>query len=184
MYRLRRNNQQWRQYADMLLNENRWRAMRYGMDEGLLDLARGQLVPYAELLEEILELIHEDAVVVVVAGAAEVAAKEDDPLDAHPQGHVDGGEERVGALRRPAEISDVEVFEHVRRDAAPLLDEAQEHVLGADVLVVEPLGLLVGQLHHFAGPVGETLVHGGGPFAETSVLIRPRAIPAADNRNP
>jgi carboxylate-amine ligase len=62
LYRLRRNNQQWRQYADMLLNENRWRAMRYGSDEGLLDLARGQLVPYAELLEEILELIHEDAV--------------------------------------------------------------------------------------------------------------------------
>jgi glutamate---cysteine ligase / carboxylate-amine ligase len=62
LYRLRRNNQQWRHYADMLINENRWRAMRYGTDEGLLDLARGQLVPYGELLEEILELIHEDAV--------------------------------------------------------------------------------------------------------------------------
>jgi glutamate---cysteine ligase / carboxylate-amine ligase len=62
LYRLRRNNQQWRHYADMLINENRWRAMRYGSDEGLLDLAQGQLRPYAELLEEILELIHEDAV--------------------------------------------------------------------------------------------------------------------------
>jgi carboxylate-amine ligase len=62
LYRLRKNNLQWRHYADMLVNENRWRAMRYGTDEGLLDLARGRLVPYADLLEEILELIHEDAV--------------------------------------------------------------------------------------------------------------------------
>ncbi len=45
LWRLRRNNQQWRVYADMLVNENRWRAMRYGTDEGLLDLARGELVP-------------------------------------------------------------------------------------------------------------------------------------------
>jgi len=54
---------------------------------------------------------------------------------------------------------DVEVLEHVGGDAAPLLDEAEENVLGADVLVVEPLGLLVGQLHHLASPVCKTLVH-------------------------
>jgi carboxylate-amine ligase len=36
--------------------------MRYGSDEGLLDLAVGRLSPYADLLEEILELIREDAV--------------------------------------------------------------------------------------------------------------------------
>ena len=62
LYRLRSRNQQWRMYADMLLSENRWRAMRYGFDEGLLDLARGELVPCAELLEELIELIYEDAV--------------------------------------------------------------------------------------------------------------------------
>jgi hypothetical protein len=33
-------------------------------------------------------------------------------------------------------------------------------MLRADVLVVETLGLLIGQLHHFPGTVGETLVHG------------------------
>src|SRR5262249_38169284 len=30
---------------------------------------------------------------------------------------------------------------------------------GADVLVVEALGLLVGQLHHLAGTVGEAFIH-------------------------
>ncbi len=62
LYRLRRGNQQWRSYPTMLLSENRWRAMRYGFDEGLLDLARAEVVPFAELLEELLALIHEDAV--------------------------------------------------------------------------------------------------------------------------
>src|SRR5262249_34703471 len=31
--------------------------------------------------------------------------------------------------------------------------------LRADVLVVEALGLLVGQLHHLAGPVGKAFIH-------------------------
>ena len=62
LYRLRCANQQWRVYPDMLLNENRWRAMRYGLDEGLLDLARGEVVPCSELIEEWLERVHEDAI--------------------------------------------------------------------------------------------------------------------------
>lgn len=62
LYRLRRNNQQWRHYAGMLVAENRWRAMRYGTDEALLDLAKGELVPFADLLDELLELVREDAV--------------------------------------------------------------------------------------------------------------------------
>jgi glutamate---cysteine ligase / carboxylate-amine ligase len=61
LYRLRGCNQQWRTYADLLLAENRWRAMRYGCDEGLLDLARGELVPFPELLEELIDLVREDA---------------------------------------------------------------------------------------------------------------------------
>jgi len=61
LYRLRRNNQRWRRYARMLIDENRWRAHRYGCDEGLIDFGRGEIVPYAELVEEMLELIAEDA---------------------------------------------------------------------------------------------------------------------------
>ena len=61
LYRLRCDNQRWRVYAHMLINENRWRAMRYSFDDGMLDLAKGHLVPFATLLEEILELVNEDA---------------------------------------------------------------------------------------------------------------------------
>lgn len=61
LYRLRRANQRWRRYALMLINENRWRAHRYGTSEGLIDFGIGTVVPYAELLEEILDLVAEDA---------------------------------------------------------------------------------------------------------------------------
>ena len=61
LFRLRRNNQRWRIYAAMLINENRWRAQRYGLDEGLVDFGKGQVVPCAELVDELLELIDEDA---------------------------------------------------------------------------------------------------------------------------
>ena len=62
LHRLRRNNQSWRTYPVFLLEENRWRAQRYGLKGSLFDFGRGELVTYADLLEEILTLIHEDAV--------------------------------------------------------------------------------------------------------------------------
>jgi carboxylate-amine ligase len=60
LWRLR-ENQRWRLYARMLIDENRWRAQRYGFDQGLVDFGRGAIVPYAELLQEILALIDPDA---------------------------------------------------------------------------------------------------------------------------
>ena len=61
LYRLRVNNQRWRMYTPMLIRENRWRAMRYSFDEGLIDFAKGEVVPFEELIEEILQLTAEDA---------------------------------------------------------------------------------------------------------------------------
>ena len=61
LYRLRLHNQRWRTYSTMLVNENRWRAMRYSFDEGLIDFAKGRMVPFETLLDEILDLTHEDA---------------------------------------------------------------------------------------------------------------------------
>ena len=61
LYRLRRDNQRWRTYAPMLINENRWRAQRYGLDEGLVDFGKGEIVPCADLFEELIALTREDA---------------------------------------------------------------------------------------------------------------------------
>jgi len=61
LYRLHRGNQRWRNYANMLINENRWRAQRYGTDEGMIDFGRGTMVPFEELLSELLDMLTEDA---------------------------------------------------------------------------------------------------------------------------
>ncbi len=61
LYRLRCENKRWRMYAPMLLMENRWRAMRYGPDEGLIDLARGEIVPTVDLIGELVDLVSQDA---------------------------------------------------------------------------------------------------------------------------
>ena len=53
--------ERWRTYTAMLISENRWRAMRYSFDEGLIDFAKGAIVPFEDLLEEVLDLTADDA---------------------------------------------------------------------------------------------------------------------------
>jgi len=61
LWRLRKENKNWRAYSRFLIGENRWRAQRYGIDQGLVDFGTGEIVPYADLLSEMIELIREDA---------------------------------------------------------------------------------------------------------------------------
>jgi glutamate---cysteine ligase / carboxylate-amine ligase len=61
LYRLRRQNQRWRHYPPFLVRENRWRAQRYGIEQGMVDFGKGEVVPFATLLEELFELVAEDA---------------------------------------------------------------------------------------------------------------------------
>jgi carboxylate-amine ligase len=61
LYRLKLENRTWRIYPNMLIAENRWRAMRYSVDGELLDLARGRLVGFAQLVRELIELARDDA---------------------------------------------------------------------------------------------------------------------------
>ncbi len=61
LYRLRKSNQRWRRYANMLVSENVWRAQRYGSSGSLVDFGKGILVPFPELVDEIVELVRQDA---------------------------------------------------------------------------------------------------------------------------
>jgi glutamate---cysteine ligase / carboxylate-amine ligase len=57
LYERRVHNQRWRLYSRMLLSENTWRAQRYGVEESLIDFGRSALVPYDELMEELIVLV-------------------------------------------------------------------------------------------------------------------------------
>lgn len=59
--RLAQNNQRWRIYDNFLIAENRWRAQRYGVQQGLIDFGARKIVPMQDLIEEMLGLIRQDA---------------------------------------------------------------------------------------------------------------------------
>lgn len=61
LWRLSLSNQRWRIYDAFLVNENRWRAQRYGMTEGLIDFGAREIVPYDVLAQELIALVAEDA---------------------------------------------------------------------------------------------------------------------------
>src|SRR3546814_7549045 len=61
LLRLRQKNQRWRIYANTLIDENRWLAQRYGAAGQLVDFGTGKATPYADLLEELIELTREEA---------------------------------------------------------------------------------------------------------------------------
>jgi carboxylate-amine ligase len=62
LFRLRRRNQRWRVYSPFLISENMWRAQRYGVEGSLIDFGRGELVPFADLVEEAIEMLAQDAI--------------------------------------------------------------------------------------------------------------------------
>ena len=61
LYRRRRKNQRWRTYANMLVAENIWRAQRYGVDGSLMDYGQGELIPYTQLADELIEILWREA---------------------------------------------------------------------------------------------------------------------------
>ncbi len=73
----------------------------------------------------------------------DLLARADDPHDlgAHP---LDG---------------DVERLEHAGREPLLLAQQAEQDVLGADVVVLERAGLFLGEDDHLAGSLGESLEH-------------------------
>jgi glutamate---cysteine ligase / carboxylate-amine ligase len=61
LWRLRQRNLSWRAYRPILIEENKWRAQRWGVEAELADLGAGRLKPMRELIEELVALLGEDA---------------------------------------------------------------------------------------------------------------------------
>jgi carboxylate-amine ligase len=57
LLKLRRNNLSWRHYRHMHITENKWRAVRYGIQGDLIDFGLEEAVPFQFLMEELLEIV-------------------------------------------------------------------------------------------------------------------------------
>lgn len=57
LLKLRRQNLSWRQYRHVHITENKWRAVRYGVEGELIDFGIEESVPFHFLIRELVELL-------------------------------------------------------------------------------------------------------------------------------
>ncbi len=57
LVKLRQNNMSWRSFRNMHISENKWRAVRFGINDNLIDFGRGEEIPFHFLMEELLEML-------------------------------------------------------------------------------------------------------------------------------
>ena len=62
LWKLRRDNMTFRMYPLSLLEENKWRAVRYGLDGRLIDLGKEQELPARSLVQELIQWFIDDVV--------------------------------------------------------------------------------------------------------------------------
>lgn len=59
LYIIHRQNMTWRNYSRSLIEENKWRAVRYGLDGKLIDFGKRTEISTRELIHELLEFVDE-----------------------------------------------------------------------------------------------------------------------------
>ncbi len=62
LWKLRRDNMTFRVYPAALIEENKWRAVRYGLDGKLIDFGKQQELPARDLIRELLEWFLRDTI--------------------------------------------------------------------------------------------------------------------------
>jgi carboxylate-amine ligase len=62
LWKLRRDNLSWRDYSSRLIEENKWRAMRFGLQGNLIDFGRRTQKPAKELVRELIDWFLVDAI--------------------------------------------------------------------------------------------------------------------------
>jgi glutamate---cysteine ligase / carboxylate-amine ligase len=61
LYMLRRQNIAWREYSRMLIEENKWRAVRYGINGKMIDFGKSTEVPFRTLITELVDFVDDAA---------------------------------------------------------------------------------------------------------------------------
>jgi carboxylate-amine ligase len=62
LYKLRRDNLSWREYSVPLIEENKWRAVRYGLEGNMIDLGKEKEFPTRDLIHEMVDWFLGDVV--------------------------------------------------------------------------------------------------------------------------
>jgi len=106
LVRLRANNMRWREYDRFLIAENRWRAQRYGVSEGLIDFGDRSIKPMPTLIDELTVFLAEDAEALgtqneltLLRQLAETGTSADRQRDVHAQAVMTGANPGQAVVR-------------------------------------------------------------------------------------
>ena len=61
LYRLQSEHMRWHDYPRFLVDQNRWRAIRYGYDEGMIDFTHASIIPIDDILQDMVGMLAQDA---------------------------------------------------------------------------------------------------------------------------
>jgi glutamate---cysteine ligase / carboxylate-amine ligase len=120
LWKLRRDNMTFRVYPATLIEENKWRAVRYGLDGNLIDFGKARELPARDLIRELLEWFIDDVV---------------DELGTRKQVEyaftiMSGGtsaDRQIATFKRTGDLKDV-VDQLIRETAEGVLDEGAPNV--------------------------------------------------------
>jgi carboxylate-amine ligase len=106
LYRARSGNRSWRRYRQILINENKSLAQRYGIDSTLADFGALSCKPFGELLDELIELVQEEAArlgcLEEVCHARDILQRgtsADRQIDTYSRARAEGASEREAGAR-------------------------------------------------------------------------------------
>ncbi len=100
VYKLRRDNLSWRDYSVALIEENKWRAVRYGLDGKMIDFGKQQELPARELIAEMVEWFLGDVV-------DELGSRSDVEYALHILANGTSADRQMAEFRRTGDLKSV-----------------------------------------------------------------------------
>ncbi len=98
LYMMYRRNTAWRSYPRSLIEENKWRALRFGSDAKMIDFGRSEERPFSELIAELIDFVKEASDIFGTTEKLErIQAMADHGTSAHRQIEIF---EKTGDLRQ------------------------------------------------------------------------------------
>jgi carboxylate-amine ligase len=100
LWKLRRDNLTFRVYPTALIDENKWRAVRYGLDGKLLDLGKQAELPARDLIREFIEWFLGDVI-------DELGSRKEVEYAFRILEHGSGADRQLATYARTGDLKDV-----------------------------------------------------------------------------
>jgi carboxylate-amine ligase len=100
LWKLRRDNMTFRVYPTALIEENKWRAVRYGLDGKLIDLGKGTEQPARALVRELIEWFLDDVL-------DELGSRKEVEYAFQILDHGTGADRQLARFRQSGDLKDV-----------------------------------------------------------------------------